>query len=821
MAGLLDSEDARSAPNPEPVRDLWSVKQLKTAADLVSKVRIIKRSRQRLEREWKLNLAFFKGNQWVFYNRFSGRIESLPTDDGDKPRYRIRLASNQILPGCMAYIAQLTKTKPVITATPDSGSDRDIKAAEMAEDLYEHWWREFHLKTKLQQALIWTLIGGKAYWRVTWDPYAGESATFLMDPNTGQPIQNPYLADKFKNNLMAQAGPQAPQILQMLERTVSMGEIKIDVLSPFQVFEDPTVQTWDDAKWVFIRQPMAPDEIKARWGVTVKPDAVPADPDIAMPFTSAEDKTEPTVKQVYIGYFKPTPTLPKGRYVVFIEGPDKILEDTPWPFPTNDLPLIKFPGVETPGTLHDEAIVTHARPIQKEINRTLSQIVEHKNLTLKPQMLAPIGSLSQRLTNEPGAVFEFNPVNGIVPQWRDMPALPPYVFEHLQEMQGRMDRLFNLQAITRGDVPPNVEAGIAIDLLQEAAVDQVAPTIQRLEEALANAGHLMVALAQKYYTEERTMKIVGEGGSVRVQKFFAADIKGSFNFHAEAGSGLPRTRAGRQARIQELVQMQVLRPDQAAKYLDVADLKGLSAQMAADEDQAYREHDKIINGQPINIQAYSEAYRAVMQGINPQTGQPLTPQDGPPEEIIRLASLKPLPYENFQQHLETHSLFMKSVEFEQLDPQTQDSFIQHFVQTLQTWRSLPVLPEPKAVQTSLRLQGTVDPTTAAEILHRSGVIDADPQQLAQPPLETYVREDLDKEQVTPTGNMPPELIQYVQKMTQADEAHAQQQTAAQLQQAAQLQKMQHAHEVHRQKVAHAAQAHAHKLAQQAAANRGQ
>jgi hypothetical protein len=448
-------------------------------------------------------------------------------------------------------------------------------------------------------------------------------------------------------------------------------------------------------------------------------------------------------------------------------------------------------------------------------------MVEHKNLTLKPQMLAPIGSLSQRLTNEPGAVFEFNPVNGVIPQWRDMPSLPAYVFDHLAQIQSRIDRLFNLQAITRGDVPPNVEAGVAIDLLQEAAVDQVAPVIQRMEESLARAGHLMVALAQKYYTEPRLLKIKGEGGSVQVKQFKNADIDGAFNFHAEAGSGLPRTRAGRQARIESLMTMGVLRPDQGAKYLDIADLKGVQSMMAADEDQAYREHEKIIEGQPVNVVAVSEAMRAVAQGINPKTGQPLTMQDGPPQAIIQNAGLQPLPFENFQQHLETHSLFMKSPEYEQLSIDQQDAFQTHFIQTLQTWRSLPVLPEPKAVATSLHLSGTVDPATAAEILNRGGVLDANAQNLAQPPLETYVREDLDKPQVSPAGNMPMQVVDQIhqeelhwQDLQQAHDdaaAMAQQQALAHT---AKTQQMQHAEEQHAQKLHHASQAHFAKQVQQ-------
>ena len=31
-----------------------------------------------MERQWKLNLSFYKGKQYVFYNRKSRRIEALP-----------------------------------------------------------------------------------------------------------------------------------------------------------------------------------------------------------------------------------------------------------------------------------------------------------------------------------------------------------------------------------------------------------------------------------------------------------------------------------------------------------------------------------------------------------------------------------------------------------------------------------------------------------------------------------------------------------------------------------------------------------------------
>ena len=170
-----------------------------------------------------------------------------------------------------------------------------------------------------------------------------------------------------------------------------------------------------------------------------------------------------------------------------------MLYDGPWPYPFKMLPLVKFPGMRVPGQLYDSSVVEQAIPLQKELNRTLSQMIEYKNLTLKPQMLAPVGSLRQRMTDEPGAIFEYNPVAGKVPEAIPLPGLPSYVFEHVQDLGQRIRDTFGLNEILQGDVPPNVEAGVAIDLLQEAATDRHAPQILMLEKSLERAGSVSAA----------------------------------------------------------------------------------------------------------------------------------------------------------------------------------------------------------------------------------------------------------------------------------------------------------------------------------------
>lgn len=769
--------------------DLSSISRLTTVDALNKKVDELKRFRQPLDNQWKLNLAFYKGKQYAYFNRASRRLESLPIDDGEKPRYRVRLVSNQIITGAQSLLSKLTKTRPEFYAEPGSGSDSDVKSAQMAETLFEYWWDDLFLDDQLEEALLWSIIAGQGWWRISWDAQAGKSMTFCLDPQ-GKPITDDTVKDLFYAEL-EQAGIE-PQ-----EKTVYLGDVRVDVCSPFDVYIDPTVKNWPDAKYAICVYHLSSDEIKSRWKVTLTPDSVSTPPDNMLPMSNAPDAQNPDTISVYYGYFKPSAIQPKGRLVVWTK--DKILEDGAWPFPFHDLPLVKFPGIRVPGQPYDSSVVEHALPMQKELNKTLSQIVEYKNLTVKPRVWAPTGSISTRLTSEPGALYEYNPIGDHRPEIEQLPAMPPYIFEHLGNIKDALKDVFYITDVTEGTVPPNVEAGIAIDLLQEMATDRLAPMIKLIEHSLGQAGQLLLMFAQKYYIEPRLMKLQGSGGSTQVKRFTQADIDGSISIRARVGSGLPRTRAGKQALILNLVEKGIMDPSEAYKHLDLGDMAGVAKMLRSDEDQAYREHDKIVRGQPINMIAYAQAMQAAESGQmqDPETGQPVQDPDAMHEQLTN-AGLQPHPFENYEAHMSAHALFMKSPEFESLPLEIQEAFQTHYTQTLQTYLKLPKPVEYQAVRPTLQIKSTIGPTGAADILNRAGVMDIDPQTMAEPPLDTWVSDDLTSPLAQTSGNTsgPQAEMQAAQtanSISQDQAAHTQKQEALAAEHAAKAQRDMHSH----------------------------
>ena len=738
-----------------------------SAASLVKRVDELQRQRDEMERQWKLNLSFYKGKQYVFYNKRTRRMESLPTEDGDKPRYRVRLVSNQIAPNTQSLLSRLVKSKPQFFATPGQASFEAQKASQVAENLLEYWWSSLHLTEKREEAMMWSIIAGNGFWKVSWDDKAGPGMKVMVGPD-GQPIVDPMVKHFFDKNLEAM-GIDSDEF----EKRIYQGEIRVDVLSPFDVLLDDSASVFEDCKYAFCVHPMSPDEIRDRYGVSLKANAINKYPDETLPGVfNMGGKTKENIRLVYYGYFVPGGKYPDGRFVVFTKDPSIVLYDAPWPYPFEELPLVKFPGMRVPGQLWDSSVVEQAIPLQKELNRTLSQMIEYKNLTLKPQMLAPVGSLRQRITDEPGAIFEYNPVAGKVPESIPIPSLPPYVFEHLQDLGVRLKDTFGLNEIMEGSVPPNVEAGVAIDLLQEAATDRLAPQITLMEKALERCGNLMLQLAQEYYQEPRTMIITGSGSKPKVERFDDADLIKGVTVQVEAGSGLPRTRAGRQARVMQLLQMGILSPTKAYKYMDMADFKSLQMQFEADEEQAMREHDKLMDGGIINEQAAKQAQEQLMMSMM-QGGQ-VDPQLL--QQSVE-AGLQPLAYENKAAHLETHASFMKSAEFESMPSEIKDQFYKHFEFT-QAAVQAETAPTGDAPKVSLQLRGAVGPTVGSKILNQSGVKEVTPQELLEPPLDTVVIDNKDKpnSEGGAGGQMEQYQMDLLQKL-QGNQALADQKTA--------------------------------------------
>jgi hypothetical protein len=140
--------------------------------DLATKA---KSARSRYEPNWYLNLAYYAGQQWVFWNR--GRLYE-PQLEG----WRVTFTDNRIIGIVRTEVAKLTRQRPRFVVVPNTGSEADIDNAMLGERILNHLWKSQDLERKQRSALKWSRITGAGFWKVYWDSSGGRVPGLRLRP---------------------------------------------------------------------------------------------------------------------------------------------------------------------------------------------------------------------------------------------------------------------------------------------------------------------------------------------------------------------------------------------------------------------------------------------------------------------------------------------------------------------------------------------------------------------------------------------------------------------------------------------------------------
>jgi hypothetical protein len=558
--------------------------------------------RTRFERHWYLNMAFYNGNQWVFWN--NGRLDSPKL-----PKHRLLIVDNRILPAIQTRIAKKTKQRPIWTVTPNSPDDSDIDAAKLGEIVMEHMWRELHMFEKLNDVLMWADICAAGFWKCYWDPTKGPKAQYIIGPDD-KPIQDdsgrPMKADQIPSNLIQQHG--------MKIKTIAQGEICIEVRSPFMMLPDPLAQRLDDCEWIIEETVQSEEYVKAHYDVEMEGDTDttegPADGRTFPTYTEASGTSAYQGIKVSEFWAKPSSTFPNGKYVVWAKNQILHEDDNYY----NDLPYVMFTGVPSPGRFWPTSIVEQLRDPQIELNKIRSQILENAQRIGNPSLL------KNKLANVeysgvPGEEVYYDDITqNSVPSYLQPPEMPVYVRELIDRNEASIREISGQHEVSSSQVPAGVTAASAINLLLEQDDTRLGPAIQDMENALSLAGQFILNMVAKYYTEERMITVAGEEGDYDVQGFRGNMLKNNTAVEVQAGSMMPVSKAAKQAAMRDQLTMFIqngvpLEPRimrKAFRDMDVGGLEVLFADLTEGLRQVKREHRFMYRGVPLPINIYDD-----------------------------------------------------------------------------------------------------------------------------------------------------------------------------------------------------------------------
>jgi len=162
-------------------------------------------------------------------------------------------------------------------------------------------------------------------------------------------------------------------------------------------------------------------------------------------------------------------------------------------------------------------------PIQREYNKSRSQIIENKNLFGNPILIAPKGCLDEEPTNEPGQYIEYNQV-GAEPKYLPPPAIGTDVYQNIDILNAELEFVSGQHETSHGSTPTGVTSGTAIGYLQEQDDTKLGPSIANFIACKQKYMRYLLKMVQKNYDIERTVRIAGDNKKVETVHFKGADL---------------------------------------------------------------------------------------------------------------------------------------------------------------------------------------------------------------------------------------------------------------------------------------------------------
>jgi len=519
---------------------------------------------------WMTNIAAILGFSGLQYN--STMRQFMPTNrvsgrSGTQP-----MKVNKILPTIQNRQAKLCKNPPRYEVRPESNDTEDKEAARLGLEILKWVWDKQCIDEKRLNLMMWVQQCGHAYMKVSWDPSLGNE---MVDPET-----------------------------QELDYE---GDVRVDVVSAFEVFPDALAKTLEDASDIIQASVRKLDYFKLRYGAK---GAKVEQEDAWLLSLQYEDRIKTmnqkgpsnsgmaqTMKNCAIElvkYERRSKDYPQGRMIVCANG--VLLEDKP--LPVGDIPFAKFDDITIGGKYYAEAIVTHLRPIQDQYDQVIRMRADWTRKLLTGKMIAARGSglAQESLNDQSGEVVYYDVVpnapNGGAPLPLPMPTIPQYAYNEEERLDSMINYISGISEVSRGTIPSAGIPALGMQILVEQDDSRIGVMVEQHEKAYARIGSLILKFVEKYYTMPRKMKITGKNNSYMVKTVTGEQLNGNTDVIVIRGSTLPGSKVLRRQELLNAYQQGLLGEpndprvrEQLLSHLEFGDIGAMWKDQSLDEFQ--------------------------------------------------------------------------------------------------------------------------------------------------------------------------------------------------------------------------------------------
>lgn len=587
------------------------------------------------ELQWRLNIAFIEGNQYLDINPVAQTLEEIPKYYW----WQEREVFNHIAPNIETRIARLTKMRPILKARPGSNERDDLRRTKITSQLLKTIYYDQKVQDKIADIIPWLEAVGTVLVKNFWDPNAG-----------------PFLEiDEINENGRG-------------KRIIREGDLGILICPAPEIYPDSSLhQEIEDCKSIIHAKIYHIDDIKEIWGVEVAPEtsavlrlAQSITGQGGMGINSGYQYTTQYVSDCALvkEYWEvPTKKWPQGRLIIIANG--KLLHFGPNPYRvgrdgTIALPFSKVVCIKRPGCFWGKTVTERLIPIQRRYNALRNRKAEFLNSCSIGGWLVEEGSVDidewEKNAGSPGFIGQFKP-GSTPPKQIENGNLPPQFEYEEQTLLQEFSILSGVSEISRqSKAPPGVKSGVAMSLALEQDETRLSATAQNIEEFLVECASQWLRIYKQFVSGYRVLKAVGKNNIVDVYTWTGSDLKAD-DVIIEPISALSESPAQRRQMVFDLATSGLFIDPDTGRFDKAARTKLLETLEMGDWED-------IDSSEELHI-SKAERENRMMSELN---------------------FALPAPYDDHELHIRMHNEYRLTVEFESIAqqiPQIQELFDYH------------------------------------------------------------------------------------------------------------------------------------------------
>lgn len=520
-----------------------------------------------------------------------------------------RAKLNIINPIVEAHLARITSSRPHVSVMPvHSNEYKDLSASRTAQKLVEMSFRDRKVSEKIEEAARCMLVCGHAYILVDWNNEIGPLMPQIDDEIPALDEDGVPMEDEEGNPIM-------------IRPDYKIGDVDYKVLRPDQVMEQPG--QWDEKDWVIRVEMEDVYKLRERYP-TVAPMIKPGEFNSKLTSTEHIWKARDSENQALVLYMyhKATKTHPEGRVIIATQ--DVVLENTTMPFPAlnraGKLPLVRVhdtiaPGFDLPLPM---TVMESGKAYQRVYNSVNANILRNMSLAV-PKWVVHSGS-GVRLAhlNNTSNIVQYKGDRSMAPAFVTPPSTSPELFNYRDRIAQEVNvvtgaaNIFNVP-------PPNTRAGVMLEHQEEQEFRRSEPLIRHINDAQADLAMIALSIMADRYddSDERTLQLMGPGGSGKFVRFMAADLMGPFDVKFERTSALPESKQGRLNEAARLLQLGVIGMEQYKTIIGYGTDPDLATAETKAHEKQLLENDLMMRGHEINPPKEYEDHVEALKALYP------------------------------------------------------------------------------------------------------------------------------------------------------------------------------------------------------------